>query len=285
MLIRLFQHDRRTFEEKRQHYEIEKELADRLRKASKEERRYLYSVLYDELFHRVPHHPQLTQKRDPLAQSKLVTEQIKLLKGFLRSNTRFLEVGPGDCSLAFEVAKFVKEVIAVDVSEKITQSAFTPPNFKLFISDGSSIPGAENQIDVVYSRALMEHLHPDDAEEQIMNIYKVLKPGGVYICCTPNRLYGPHDISRYFDDVAKGFHLKEYTNTELINLFKIAGFKKFHFYIGLKGYYLKVPVGPVLWFERLVSRLPRSLIKSVSNTVIGRVLLRAGLGCRIAATK
>jgi hypothetical protein len=39
-----------TPDQRRAHYEIERELASRLRSAAKEERRTLYSSLYDELF-------------------------------------------------------------------------------------------------------------------------------------------------------------------------------------------------------------------------------------------
>jgi hypothetical protein len=52
----------RTAEQIREHYEIEKQLASRLRMAGKAERRTLYAALYDELYRRVPHHPQLTKK-------------------------------------------------------------------------------------------------------------------------------------------------------------------------------------------------------------------------------
>ena len=38
---------------------------------------------------------------------------------------------------------------------------------------------------------------------------------GVYICITPNRVSGPHDVSRGFDEVATGFHMHEYTGREI----------------------------------------------------------------------
>src|SRR6266436_5126674 len=41
----------------REHYLIERELADRLRCAGPAERRTLYPLVYDELFRRVPAHP------------------------------------------------------------------------------------------------------------------------------------------------------------------------------------------------------------------------------------
>jgi predicted SAM-dependent methyltransferase len=36
-------------------------------------------------------------------------------------------------------------------------------------------------VDLAYSNQLMEHLHPDDASEQLANVYRALKPGGVTV--------------------------------------------------------------------------------------------------------
>ena len=85
----------------------------------------------------------------------------------------------------------------------------------------------------------MEHLHPDDAFEQLENIYRALTPGGVYICVTPNRLSGPHDISSLYDEVATGFHLKEYSISELHSLFRRVGFSRIRVHFGIKEKYIE----------------------------------------------
>ena len=46
----------------REHYRVEKELANQLRRAGKEERRYLYANVYNELFRKIPYHPQFKKK-------------------------------------------------------------------------------------------------------------------------------------------------------------------------------------------------------------------------------
>jgi SAM-dependent methyltransferase len=117
-------------------------------------------------------------------------------------------------------------VYALDVSAEITRTDTLPANFSLILSDGTTIDVPPDSITVAYSNQLMEHLHPDDALEQLSNIYRALAPGGIYICVTPNRLTGPHDISRHFDPVATCLHLKEYTNTELMALLRRVGFRK-----------------------------------------------------------
>ena len=62
-LKRIPEGGRRTIEQLRGHYEIEKELANKLRKSTKEDRKKkkLYSTLYDKLYQRVPSHPQFLE--------------------------------------------------------------------------------------------------------------------------------------------------------------------------------------------------------------------------------
>jgi SAM-dependent methyltransferase len=264
-----------------EHYEIEKELANKLRNASRQERRYLYSSLYDELYRRVPLHPQLTRKFSPVKTTQAVSSKMKFLMPFLNKNITFLEVGPGDCALSFEVAKFVKQVYAVDVSNEITKSSATPENFQLILSDGCSVPVPPSSVDMAYSNQLMEHLHPDDAFEQIQHIYNAIIPGGVYICITPNRLSGPHDVSRDFDAIATGFHLKEYTVSELSNLFKKVGFSRVRICVGVKVKYISLPVFPIVLCEILLDKLPYILRKTIARSLPFSLLL----GIRLVGVK
>ncbi len=274
----------RTPDQLKEAYEIEKELADRLRNAGKEERAHLYSTLYDELFQRVPHHPQLTKKADSRTKRERILPSLNLLRTFLNSESNYLEIGPGDCALAFEVSKLARKVYAVDVSREITQNPNYPDNFELIISDGCSISVPQNSINIAYSNQLMEHLHPEDALEQLENIYKSLIPGGKYLCVTPNRLTGPHDISKYFDKVATGFHMKEYTMSELVEIFKIVGFQKVERFINLYGYIFVLPVFPVNMVEITLLRLPLSLREKLAQSFIFRFLL-GGSNIKLIATK
>ena len=192
-----------------------------------------------------------------------------------------MEIGPGDCSLSMEVARQVAKVFAVDVSKEITNRTTYPENFELLLSDGESIPVLMNSVNVAYSYQLMEHLHPDDACEQVRNIYAALLPGGCYICVTPNRLSGPHDISKYFDVVARGFHLKEYLNCELADIFKRVGFSPVRVCIGIKGSYFRLPVLPIRWIETALMTLPLRLRRRLA----GEFPLKLLLGINIIAIK
>jgi SAM-dependent methyltransferase len=265
-------HIQRTPAQVREHYEIEKALAHQLLVAPREQRRLLYTALYNELFQRVPHHTQLTRKVSPDLAAAMVNRQIRFLQGFLQRDMTFLEIGPGDCALSLAVTRYVKQVYAVDVSDEITKGAQHPDNFRLMLSDGCSIPLPPNSVDIAYSNQLMEHLHPDDALNQLRSIYAALKPGGMYICITPNGINGPHDISAGFDPVATGFHLKEYTLRELSDLFDTVGFGAIKTYIGA-GRPLRVPRSALLAFEALLKALPYPARIAIGRNLPFRLLL------------
>jgi SAM-dependent methyltransferase len=275
----------RSYERIREHYLIEKELAARLRSAPKEQRRDLYTAVYDELFRRVPDHPQLQLKADAATREVELAMRLKLLSPYLHPEVKYLEIGPGDCALAKAIAERVRKVYAVDVSNEIASGVALPENLELAISDGCSIPVPAGTIDLAYSDQLMEHLHPDDAVAQLANIRQALAPNGVYVCLTPNRLTGPHDISRYFDEVATGFHLQEYTVGELTELFTAAGFHKCWILAGGGGFHLPVPLVLVKTIERLLMLLPTRFGKKLARGLPLRLLLGAKLVARTSPVR
>jgi len=271
---------KRTREQLYEHYQIEKELAAKLKHSSKAERMKLYKSLYDELFKRVPNHPQLTIRNDHDKQSFLVRLQMELLSKFLTPEQTFLEIGCGNCCLSFEVSKYVRNVYGVDVSKVVTDNVNVPNNFELIISDGISIAVPAESIDIAYSNQLLEHLHPEDMMEHLQQVYRILVVGGKYICITPHRYMGPHDISGYFENEAKGFHLHEYTNKELSNLFKITGFSNVRSYMRVRGYYANLSTYPAIFVENLIESIPHGIRKKISRTIFKNVL-----AIRLIATK
>lgn len=271
----------RSAEQLWEQYVVEKDLAAKLRNASAVERGQLYSAAYEELFRRIPHHSQLTNKVSPAQRARRIELQMSLLRPWLTPRTTFLEIGAGDCALSLAVTGKVRQVYALDVSPAITKNETTPRNFQLLLSDGTSIPVPDGSISLAYSNQLMEHLHPDDALLQLTNIYRALAPGGVYICLTPNRLTGPHDISRYFDTVATGFHLKEYTCRELIPMFRRVGFRSIHQCFRKQNAYVEVPGLVARMVEGSIERLPRKLR---TRGVTARAV-RGLLEIRLIATK
>jgi len=260
----------RSASELRGHYEIERRLAARLRASTPTERRTMYAALYDELFKRVESHPQLVQKGSPTTATPFA---FGLLERFLRPDSVFLEIGAGDCSLALAIAERVKRVYAVDVSAEITAGVPQRTNVDVIVTDGMSIPTPLSSVTLAYSNQVFEHLHPDDAIDHLRQVHVALAPGGRYVLITPNRLTGPHDISKYFDSVATGLHLREYTSTELVRLMRSVGFARAEVWTIPKGVSFRLPFGAVRAIEDTIGILPHKTRRSIGRALPFRVLL------------
>jgi SAM-dependent methyltransferase len=272
--------DDRGPEALRRHYELERRLADRLRDSSPAERRRLYGEVYDELFRALPDHPQNRWKADAAAREAHAAEQVAVVSAFLPEGGVYVELGAGDEAVARAVARRASRVYAVEVSEEIAAAAGRPANVERVLSDGTSVPVPPGTAHVAFSNQLMEHLHPDDALAQLRQVAAALAAGGVYVCITPNALSGPHDISRHFDSVPTGFHLREYTNRELRRLLRAAGFEPVRGFVQAFGRIVVYPLALPVALETVLARCG-----ALGRRLARRRVPRGLLGNRIVATR
>lgn len=263
--------DHRSPERLIAHYEVERALADRLRSSMKVERQSLYGQLYSELFARVSDHPQ--HLTNDVSNPERLGQQIKIISPYLSTSSTFVEIGCGDASLSFRVARNVAKSIGVDVTDALVPMD-KPENFRFLRTGGTTLDVDSSSVDLVYSNQLMEHLHPDDAEEQLMEIHRILKRGGRYICITPNFVTGPHDISKYFDEFPTGFHMREYGYASLKTIFSNSGFRNLRGVVIVRGRPVPIPYRILQAAESGFSRLPnrlrvRAAQKQIIRTVFG----------------
>jgi len=250
-------HEPRSVERLLAHYQLESDLATKLRHASREERPVLYQQLYDTLFSALPDHPQNTKTRE--SSSDRITQQLGMLLRLLPARGTYLEIGCGDAAVTFAMASHCTTAYGVDVTDRLIDRTTAPPNFHFVPTSGVAIDLPSGSVDLAYSNQLTEHLHPDDVTEQLHEIHRVLRPGGAYLCRTPSRLTGPHDISVYFAYEAQGFHLREYDYRDLARLFQQAGFRKMRAIMRTRGRQVLLPIALMTRLESAISSMPDAL--------------------------
>jgi SAM-dependent methyltransferase len=257
------------------HFEVERAIANRLRLADRGERARMYATMYDELFALVPDHPRLARRGDPARLDRLNAQKLALLRPYLSAGNTIVEFGCGDASFAYLLCGHAARVYGVDICEQRDPAAPAPANFQMIVYDGFDLPLPAACADVTVSDQLIEHLHPDDVRMHLASVRRILKPGGVYVLRTPHRFSGPHDVSRYVSDEARGFHLKEWTFGELRGELIDAGFAGVHVAStsAVRRWVLSVAVLQVV--ETVMNRIPRRLRRPLARKALNEICVVA----------
>jgi cyclopropane fatty-acyl-phospholipid synthase-like methyltransferase len=246
----------RTLEQIKNHYEVEKAIARRVKNSTREERAALYPHIYEEIFEKVPDHPRLKARENAAENDARREAKLRLVKKYLKKSGAYAEFGPGDCRFASAVTPFVEHVYALDISDQRSQAFKTAENFSLILYDGYRLDLKDGSIDVVFSDQLIEHLLPEDVEFHFALARRILGDDGVYVLSTPHAFFGPHDISGYFSDVPEGLHFKEWTYSEIAGILKRLGYSFRHGFMKRGKGYRRIPLGYFLLMETLLRHLP-----------------------------
>ncbi len=109
--------------------------------------------------------------------------KIKLLQEYEQNNRcRLLDLGCGDGTTEVFINKYFPAFIteAIDVSEKSIEEAAKKriPQTSFTVYDGQTIPFEDNYFDIVFVAAVLHHIDFAYHEVVLLEIFRVLKPGG-----------------------------------------------------------------------------------------------------------
>ena len=272
--------DRRPADRLIAHYEVEVELAEKLRRSSRETRNRTYREVYRDLFNKLSDHPRHTRAND--ARRTDVAKLLRIVGRFMTRKDRVLEIGAGDAELSRSICDRAQSVVAVDVDDALAGIKTAPRNFRYLLSDGVSLPLPDGSISLAISNQLLEHIHPDDTLAHLKEVNRILASGGRYLIMTPSAICGPHDVSRYFDRRARGMHLREFDAETIRNCLRSAGFTRLTFYAARGGHlFFSMPY----WLARGLD-VAFSLVPSSLHTLLVRnKLTRTLLGLTVVAYK
>lgn len=125
-----------------------------------------------------------------------------------------LDIASGEgygSNLMSEKASFVYGVDIDSFSVEHAKLKYKKENLEFRIGSASEIPIANDSIDVVVSFETLEH--HDKHDEMMLEVKRVLKPNGLLIISTPDKLYYS-DVRNFHNK----FHVKELYKDEFIKL-------------------------------------------------------------------
>jgi SAM-dependent methyltransferase len=114
-----------------------------------------------------------------------------MAQSLIPSNRRkgcIVDIGCGTLPLFLASTDFA-EKIGLDKSfNSSVARSFTSPSFRLIehdIEEVGELPLRDACCDVVTMLAVIEHIEPQRLERLLGEVYRILKPGGIYIITTP----------------------------------------------------------------------------------------------------
>ncbi len=135
-----------------------------------------------------------------------------------------LEIGCASGGLTSALADLASQTIGIDISSNLVRVAqqaerALPGKSVSFVQMNAIELGfAPSTFDFAVSSSMIEHLHPDDIDTHLCDVFRVLRDGGAYLVWCPNRL-GHHKH--------RNFHLCMMSYCDLIERMKRAGFSRF----------------------------------------------------------
>lgn len=130
--------------------------------------------------------------------------------GIFKKNMHIVDLGSGNGYIALAAAKYVKKVIAVDISKEMIKElkknakAKGIKNIQTFESDVQDIPLEDETVDMVCASMYLHHI--EEPHMAIKEIGRVLKPGGIVFLAD----YHEHkdmELKQKMHDLWPGFSL------------------------------------------------------------------------------
>jgi len=239
------------------HWELEKQLRHSLLESTPENRWEVFEEAYTRLYQELGWLNELADVGEDHTADFSVWHQI-----IGEPPQHIYEVGSGKGELVSYLAEQGFACKATEITrERGEKWASSTANLTWGNSDGIHLAQfePEESYDVLISRHVVEHMHPDDVQAHCIHAFKILKPGGRYVLTTPHKASGPSDITRVFGHADPlGMHLKEYTYRELATPLRGAGFtvsaafrfpKSLRARLPFKSFTSRVYLGYLIWLE------------------------------------
>ena len=206
-----------------------------------------------------------------------------LLRASSTRTTVFLEIGAGDGAFTLDVADRARaQVLRARCLARDPERRACTRRVETVLSDGCSVPVPAGTVTLAYSFQVMEHIHPDDALEQLRNLFAVIAPGRLLHVRDAQPPQWPARCLEILRSPWRGVFISRNTPTAELDAAVSQGglFARWRRIAGFSGRYLSVPLAlmqelrVVVWHAAVADRAA-DLGASPSSRTCSRSSLRA----------
>ena len=185
--------------------------------------------------YRKEHKPIFDQESDPKdlfeIYSKFQDNRINLIKEFLTSEMKLLEIGCSAGMFLFHIKNYVKEVVGIDYDSKSARFASEKCSCPVFDVDIEDTGLDEQTFDIICMFQVLEHV--ENPVDFIQKVAKYLKPGGFLYIEVPNlhdALIHAYNLPNHYKFYFHSSHIWYFTKNSLKILTDIIGFRSEFFF-------------------------------------------------------
>jgi len=126
--------------------------------------------------------------RKPVSDEAAYQKKLEVTREYLRTDMDVLEFGCGTGSTAIAHAPYVKHILATDISPKMIEiakdkaAADKVENVTFRVSTIEDLDASDSAFDAALGLSILHLL--EDREAAIARVYKLLRPGGVFVSNT-----------------------------------------------------------------------------------------------------
>lgn len=208
--------------------------------ASKAELDYLYLIGYARVISLMTLiEPRMGYSLDDLSFILTLLEQYSTDTPDVFNGPKILEVGCGGGDLLIDLARHgYQNIVGIDIApaaihlahRRLEEHHLTIEGLHCLSLESFCSQFPTTQFDVIIHCHVLEHLVPMQVQPFLDQISRCLTPNGSMVVITPSKLTGPHDNTRFFRPPGvepEGFHMREYSLSDLQHLLSQAGFGHF----------------------------------------------------------
>ena len=137
------------------------------------------------------------EQHDPL------THFLAAMEREIRPDMTVLDIGAGAGELnGYNYRGRVKRVVGIDLDPRVTENPLLDQGV---VGSAYELPFADNSFDLAFCIYVLEHI--DKSQCFADEVARVLKPGGVFLCLTPNKFHyvpliasmTPHNFHEWYN--------------------------------------------------------------------------------------